>query len=116
MSAGRRLSLASSALRTDAAAERRQTGPEDVGHEHDIGVLADRALDRGGLAQLAGRPHQLRVGVADVVPGQALLPVLGDQRLAREAVVDRAGLARGRPWMASGRNICELRVMARPLD
>ena len=84
-------------LRRDAAPERGETGPEHVGDEDDVGCLADGALDRRRFAALAGRSHELRMGVAHLVLGQALLVELRHQGLTRQPIVHGAGLGHRHP-------------------
>ncbi len=75
----------------DAAAEGGQTGAEHIGDQDDVHVSADRTQDRGGVTALAGGPHQLGVGVADLMAGQASLAKLRQDRLARQSIVDLTG-------------------------
>jgi len=88
--------------RGDAAPVLREPGPEDVGDEHQLLVLTDRTVTVGRLRGLPSRPHQLGVGVAHLVLGEAAFPELRDQVLARESVVDLAGCAGGGAPHGSG--------------
>src|SRR5664280_575278 len=66
---------------------RGQARTEDEGDVDQVGLLADGALLADGTAQVAGGPQQLGVGIADIEPGQAALPVLADDRVAGEKVL-----------------------------
>ena len=79
--------------RGDAAAEGRKSRTEDIGHEDEGVFLADRAVLRGRLTDLSGRPNQFRMGVAHLVLRQPSLLELRDEVLSREPVIDLAALA-----------------------
>ena len=85
----------------DASPERWQPGAEDVGDEHELVIGADRAIDRRRLTDLATGAHQLRMGIADLLAGEAAAAVLVDQVLAGKPMIDdagrRAGAARRSP-------------------
>ena len=55
--------------RGDAAAKGGQSGPKDIGHQHQRVVVTDRAVLTGGLAHFTCGTHQFRVGIADFVLG-----------------------------------------------
>ena len=65
-----------------------QPGAERVGDQHDVVLLADRALHLGGLAGRLGRPPELGVGVAHLVARQPALPELRHDAHAGQPVVD----------------------------
>src|SRR5439155_10266600 len=52
-------------------------------------------VQRGGLPHVAGCPHELGVGVADIEPGEPAPAVLGEHRPPRQPVVDLADGAVG---------------------
>lgn len=79
----------------DAAAEGGETRAEHVGDEDDVRVLTDRAEDGGLVTDLAGRPHELGMGVADLVAGDASLAELAQQTVSGEAVIHLARAVHG---------------------
>ncbi|OWY59485.1 hypothetical protein B7486_74320, partial [cyanobacterium TDX16] len=81
----------------DAAPVGGQAGAEDVGDEDDLGLLADGAGLLGLPAGVLGGSHQLGVGVAHLVLGEATPPVLGHHVATREAVVDGSQRRLGGP-------------------
>ena len=66
----------------------RQARSEREGDQHDVGVLTDRALAGGLLADVAGSSQQLGMGVAHVEAGQPATAEFGEGVAAGEAVID----------------------------
>ena len=66
---------------------------EGIGHVDHWPRLADGALVPGWLAQAAGHPEKLRMGVADVGSREAAPAELVHHGIAAEAVVDLAAEA-----------------------
>lgn len=77
----------------DATTKCWQSRTEDVGHQHQVLVLANRTRLRGGLTHLTGSPNQFGVGITHFVLRQTSLLVFRDEVLAREAVIDLAAFA-----------------------
>ena len=112
---GPTLELGQLVLRTDAAAEGRQARAEDVRDEDDV-RRPRRSGTRSRWAHRArGPPGRARGGRRTPRAGPAAScgtrpPGLAAPGGSRRC---RAGL-RAAPWMASGRNICLVRVTGRP--
>lgn len=79
--------------RGDTTTKSRQSGPKDIGHQHQCVVLTDRAVLTGGLAHFTGGTHQFRMGVTDFVLGQPTFFVFRNEVLTRESVIDLAAFA-----------------------
>src|SRR6266536_2253694 len=73
----------------DPAGELPQGVPEHVGHVDERVLGAHRAGRHGRLADVAGGAQQLRVGVADLLPGQAPAAKVSQRRPLHERVVDQ---------------------------
>ena len=67
-----------------------QTGPEHVGHQHQVIVLTDGTGRGGGRTQLSGSSQQLGMCIAHLIAAQSTPVVLVDEMTAGETVVDRA--------------------------
>jgi len=80
--------VAASLAGADAAAVGGKTAPEREGDQRDLFVLADRARSRRGLAQVARRPQELGMGVAQLTPREPAALVLGEEMASGEPVVD----------------------------
>ncbi len=73
-----------------AATVGRQPGPEHVGDQDELVLLADRAGHPRLIADVQRGPDQLGVCVAHLITAQATAPVLVDQGAPGQAVVDGA--------------------------
>jgi len=71
----------------------REPRPEHVRDKHNMVVFADRADHGSGLAALLRCPAKLGMGVTDLMLGQSAFFEIGDERPARQAVVDLPGCA-----------------------
>lgn len=77
--------------RGHASTERGKPRPEDVEHDDQIGVLADRTPFIDHPTDLGGRTLQLGMGIADLGQIDATVAVRVDQGMSRQAVVDLTG-------------------------
>ena len=85
------LELREIGLGGDATTMCRQTRAEHVGDQHELHLLADRAGDTGGCAEILGSSDELGMGIAQLIATQASAPELIDDRAAFEAMIyDRA--------------------------
>ena len=75
----------------DALARRWEARAEHIGDVYQPVLFADGALHPRLAADAARGPDELGVGVADLVPRQASLAVLGDERTPGQPVVDDSG-------------------------
>ncbi len=64
--------------------------------QDELNLSTDWTVNLGGLSNVAGRPNQFWVGVADVVAREASLAELTDYGVPGQAVVDLAGQVRRR--------------------
>src|SRR5215211_7009597 len=86
----------------DAAVGLAQGVPEDVGDVDQRLGGADRAGGGGLLADVAGGPQQLGVGVADLVARQPAAAELGELRPLGQGVVDEPHLGASVPGTPGG--------------
>src|SRR5204863_489744 len=75
----------------DAAAVGGKAAAKDVRDVHEVGRLANGTFHAGELADVLGRPQQLRVGVAYVESGEPAFAELADDGVAGQPVIDHAG-------------------------
>ncbi len=74
----------------DTAAVRGQAGPEHIGHNPQLLLVADRT-DRGGLdTDIARRPQQFGMGIADLFTTQSADADLVDEHPPGQSVIDDA--------------------------
>lgn len=81
----------------DNPAECRKARPEYIGDEHHIVLLADRATNLGGLAEVGGCTNQFGVCVAHLITTQPTTTELVDERASREPMIDHSATPIGRP-------------------
>lgn len=101
---------------------RRQTRTEHVRHQAQLRLLADRAGDAAFRSDIARRPNQFGVRIADFVLTETTASELVDEMSARQTVVDHASRsakrASGKPARsAMRRHGCpgyRARVIAQP--
>jgi hypothetical protein len=82
------LELREIGLGSDATTMCRQTRAEHIGDQNELHLLADRAGDTGGCAEILGGPDELGVGIAQLIATQASATELVDDRAAFEAMID----------------------------
>ena len=70
-----------------APAVRGQPMTEDVRHQPKASLLADRAVRLGLGADIASRPNELGMGVADLVPTKTAEANLIDEHPPRQTVI-----------------------------
>lgn len=74
----------------DATPVRRKPSAEHVCDEHQLGVLADRAIDAGRIAERGRCPDQFGVRIADLMLCESTTFELVDEMTARQSMIDDA--------------------------